>query len=149
MVKRILVPVDFSPRSSAALAFALGLARQSHADVDVLHVLSPGPLASAFDAAKGRPRPHPSAGQVVDARDQMDALVSSMDHHGVHLRQKIAEGDAAAMIVKAAVDDGDDLIVIGPHARSGVVGLLLGSIAKRLLGFSPCPVVTVRVSPYA
>jgi nucleotide-binding universal stress UspA family protein len=145
LFKRILVPVDFSRRSRAALAYAVGLAQGSDASIDVLHVLpAPSGLSVAFDAYSGRPLPHPAAGAIVDARDQMESLFSSVNHGGLHLRQKIEIGDPAATIVRIAVEDADDLIVIGTHGRTGITGFVLGSVAKTLLGCAPCPVVTLR-----
>jgi universal stress protein A len=145
LLKRILVPVDFSGRSHAALVFAVGLAREHRAEIDVVHVL-PGPsgLAVVVDAYSGRPMPHLSAGERVDASERMASLLASVEHEGVTLHQKIEQGDPAATIVRLASEDGDDLIVLGTHGRVGLVDLIMGSVAKRLLSCAPCPMVTLR-----
>jgi nucleotide-binding universal stress UspA family protein len=145
LLKRILVPVDFSGRSRAALSFALGLAREQRADIELLHVLpAAGPLAVTLDAWSGRPMPHAGDGELLDAKEQLEALLSSVDHQGVTMHQKIEEGDAAASIVRIAVEDAVDLIVVGTHGRAGLAGLIHGSVARTLLSCAPCPVLTLR-----
>jgi nucleotide-binding universal stress UspA family protein len=144
-LKRILVPVDFSLRSRAALGYAVALARQTGAEIEVLHVVpAPSHLTVAVDAYLGLPLPHASSTMLSDAQDRMDALVTCLDHAGVIVHQKIEEGDPAATIVQLATDDAHDLIVLGTHGRVGLAELILGSVAKRLITCAPCPVVTLR-----
>jgi nucleotide-binding universal stress UspA family protein len=145
LLKRILVPVDFSGRSKAALGFALGLAKAQGAEIDLLHILpAANRLTVAFDAYAGRPMPHASAGVLTDARERMESLLASVDHQGITIHPKIEEGDPAATIVRVATEEADDLIVLGTHGRVGLADLVMGSVAKRLLSCAPCPVVTVR-----
>ena len=91
-LKRILVPVDFSIRSRAALGYAVGLARATGAEIDVLHVVAaPSKLAVAVDAYSGQPLPHASPALLTDAHARMDALSSCIDHAGVIIHQNIRE----------------------------------------------------------
>jgi nucleotide-binding universal stress UspA family protein len=144
-LKRILVPVDFSIRSRAALSYSVGLARATGAEIDVLHVVpAPGRLSVAVDAYVGLPLPHAASTTLTEARDRMDTLISSVDHSGVTVHQKIEEGDPAAAIVQLASADAHDLIVLGTHGRIGLANLVLGSVAERLITCAPCPVVTLR-----
>jgi nucleotide-binding universal stress UspA family protein len=128
------------------LSYAVGLARGQHADIELLHVLpAAGRLAVAFDALSGRPLPRAGEGTLLDARDQLESLVSSVDHQGLNVHCKVEEGeDAAASIVRIAVEDGVDLIVLCTHGRFGLGALVLGSVARTLLSSAPCPVVTLR-----
>jgi nucleotide-binding universal stress UspA family protein len=144
-VKRILVPVDFSARARAALRYAIGLARISGAELELLHVVPPpSNLAVAVDAWAGWPMPHASVVVLDDARERMAALISCIDHAGVIVHQRIEEGDPAATIVQVATDEAHDLIVLGTQGRVGLAELILGSVAKKLITCSPCPVVTLR-----
>jgi nucleotide-binding universal stress UspA family protein len=47
-------------------------------------------------------------------------------------------------IVKLAVDEGVDLIVMGTHGRGGIERLFLGSVADRIIRTAPCPVTVAR-----
>jgi nucleotide-binding universal stress UspA family protein len=142
MWRRILVPVDFSLRSPAALSFAVDLARQHAAEIELLHVVpAAGRLSVVFDAWSGRPMPHAPESVVLDAREKLESLLSSVDHRAVTVHQKIDEGDPAATIVRLAAEDGADLIVLGARGHDH---FLRGSVAARLWGCAPCPVLTLR-----
>jgi nucleotide-binding universal stress UspA family protein len=143
--ERILVPVDFSPRSRQALRFAVAVARRRGAEIELLHVLAPPSRWDlAFDAYSGRHMPHLSWEDLADPRERMDALMASVDHSGVTLHAKIERGDPAAGIVRVATEDSVDLIVLGTHGRVGVSDWFYGSVAKKLVSCAPCPLVTLR-----
>jgi nucleotide-binding universal stress UspA family protein len=59
---------------------------------------------------------------------------------------QLLRGDAAAEILRATRLVEADLIVIGTHGRTGLVRLLMGSVAEQVLRGADCPVLTVRVS---
>jgi nucleotide-binding universal stress UspA family protein len=144
-LRRILIPVDFSERSTPALQYGLALARTSGAEVDLVHVVpSPGRVATAVDAYLGRPLPHTPEEVVIHARDQLDSLLSSIDHAGIIVHAHVSSGDPAATIVGLAAQLPGDLIVIGTHARSLLGEAALGSVARSLIATAPCPVVTMR-----
>jgi nucleotide-binding universal stress UspA family protein len=144
-LERILIPVDFSERSRAAFRYAVQLARATHAQLDLLHVVpSPTRVRAAVDAYLGRPIPHTPDSVIADARDQLDCFLGSVDHSGLAVHAHVLAGDPASMICEQATEQPDDLIVIGTHGRIGLADLMLGSIAKRIMTCAPCPVVTLR-----
>jgi nucleotide-binding universal stress UspA family protein len=145
-LRTLLVPVDFSLRSRQALRYSVGLARASGAALHVLHVV-PAPSAAhlRLDAVLGRPMPHASEVARAEAERRLAELIEVIPAAGVTLERSIEAGsDAAATIVRVAVELPADLIVIGTHARTGVAEWMLGSVAHRVIGCAPCPVVTLR-----
>ena len=54
------------------------------------------------------------------------------------------QGVAADAIARAARAKRAKLIVMGTHGRTGLTRLLMGSVAERVVGTAPCPVLTVR-----
>lgn len=125
-MKRLLVPVDFTPRSRRALAYACALAAESGADVDVLHV------------THGR-----GSTDILDARADLEALVDSVAHYGITPRLRVDDGDAASVIVRTARDGSYDLIVMATRGHRGLAELLLGSVAHEVITHAGCPVVTL------
>jgi nucleotide-binding universal stress UspA family protein len=141
--KRILVPVDFSDPSTRALRYALAMAGQLGASLDVLHVV-PNPYV---DDPGGLylPLPVTYLDDLMDAaRKRLDGLLDSADRRAPRARAIVKVGDPLRQVVDYARDEAVDLIVLGTHGRSGLAHLFLGSVAERVVRTAPCPVLTVR-----
>ncbi len=148
MVKRILIPVDFSPRSESALAYAVGLARLTGATIDVLHVVpAPTPLTVAFDLYLHRPVGLIEPAELARVDRKLDVLLATADVAGVPITKRVALGSPAATTVRIATEDKHDLVIVGTHGRIGISELMRGSVAKTLVSSSPCPVLTIRDEP--
>ena len=143
-MRRILHPTDFSSASRSAFARALGLARDSRAELIILHVLAP------VIPMMGEGYVPPQTYEAIDAaahkggRRKLDALVTRAKTAGVRARGMLAEGSAHERVVRAAKSLRADLIVMGTHGRSGLARLFVGSVASRVVSAAPCPVMTVR-----
>ena len=75
---------------------------------------------------------------------QLDKLVAKAKAAGARAQGLLLEGTAADAIVRTARSKRADLIVMGTHGRSGLARLFMGSVAERVIGTAPCPVLTVR-----
>jgi nucleotide-binding universal stress UspA family protein len=148
-IKRILVPTDFSPCSSAALDHAAFLAERLDASLEVLHVLEP-PQFMAPEVSMQLPGgPMQTLAQVARAqagRDMERFLAPLRRRTMLPVRQRIELGDPCDVILRLAEGSRYDLIVIGTHGRTGLAHLLMGSIAEKVVRQSSCPVLTVRQS---
>ncbi|MEW6587059.1 MAG: universal stress protein [Nitrospirota bacterium] len=56
----------------------------------------------------------------------------------------VKEGEPHEVITSAAKESEAGIIVMGSHGRTGLKRLLMGSVAERVLGYAPCPVLIVR-----
>lgn len=128
----ILVPVDGSTASLAALDHAAVLARDYNARLEVLHIM---PIED--------PLTEEARAEVQEAMD--DAVGRARRELGNRLATFTKTGDPLVEIVRLATDDRIDLIVIGTHGRIGRLhDLLGGSVAEGVVRNAPCPVLTVR-----
>ena len=75
---------------------------------------------------------------------QLDRLVAKAKAARVRARGVLYEGVAADAIARAARAKRAKLIVMGTHGRTGLTRLFMGSVAERVVGTAPCPVLTVR-----
>src|SRR6516162_78054 len=132
LIRRLLAPIDFSPRSLAALRYAFELAAAIGAEVEVLHVV-PGPseMRSRIDGYLGLPMPHASPESVADARAQLERVVETTPHGGVRARVTVESGDAATAIVRLAAEIPVDMIVMSTRGHRGMAELVLGSVAHK------------------
>ena len=151
MFTRILVPVDFSEPSDAALKYARAVAGKFGASLHLLHVFEPPPyLTGAFspevyiaDAAAVQ------AELMEEARKRLQDRVTPDDRDRHAATADIVVGQSAPVILEYATDKKMDLIVMGTHGRSGMSHLLMGSVAEKVVRAAPCPVMTVRRAPAA
>jgi nucleotide-binding universal stress UspA family protein len=141
-LKTILVPSDFSECSDAALRYGLELARRFDATLHLLHVVQ-DPITQPW-AAEGFSAP---LFEVVDkwqrdAKERLQQAVPAADAGRIVIAATIAW--PYAEILRYAVENNVDLIVMGTHGRGGMSHMLLGSIAEKVVRRAPCPVLTVR-----
>lgn len=149
MWKRLLVPIDFSACSDAALGLAAELARAHGAEVTLLHVsdLPPNLAGEAMITPAGAKDPVRVADYVTrGARERLDVLATDLTARGIAVCTRAVTGDVAHEILRVAEDEAASAIVIGTHGRTGLSHLLLGSIAEKVVRASRVPVVTVRAA---
>jgi universal stress protein A len=141
-VKKILVPLDFSPASQEAFKYALRFAKEFGSHLTLLHVLEPV-LAKSFRA--GSRASAFSEKELVSAEKNLRALLNSAEVSGaVETRSTLRTGIASHEIVEAAKDLDVDLIVIATHGCTGWKHFCIGSTAERVVRAAPCPVLVVR-----
>ena len=142
-IRRILHPSDFSPASRAAFARSVEMAKTNRAELVVTHVLSPVVIPADGYIS---PRVYEQIDRAARAaaRTQLAALVARAKRAGVRARAVVLDGAPHDRIIGAAKAARADLVVMGTHGRTGLARLFLGSVAERVVGRSPCPVMTVR-----
>jgi nucleotide-binding universal stress UspA family protein len=144
-VTRILVATDFSAASGAALALAKALAGRFGASLHLLHVLEDPYVTGAFAADVYAP---PPAGLREswrkNAENTIATLLTEPEVRGLRATTEVTFGPIAGTIVERAAAIGADMIVMGTHGRGGVVHLLMGSVAERVVRTARCPVLTTR-----
>jgi nucleotide-binding universal stress UspA family protein len=81
-----------------------------------------------------------------EGRRMLDTAAEKAKIYGVKIRTEIIEShiSAADAITKYAKEKNADLIVMGTKGRSGMSKALLGSVASKLVTYSPCSVLVVR-----
>ena len=131
-IDHVICPVDLSPCSERALAYAFAWARWYGAEVHVLHVLHvvPMPLAAA-----GVPGVVVTLGQkpLAEVRREVEDHVSSVPNPGVALDVQVFEGDPASIILREVKRYHNAVLIIGSHARRGLERFVLGSVAERII----------------
>jgi nucleotide-binding universal stress UspA family protein len=139
-MQRIVVGVDGSEESKAALRWALDEGRLRGASVRAIYAWAfphmatwPGyvaPVQVNIDALQH------------DAEEFLDSVIAEAKTEGVDVGRTAVEGSAAHVLVEAAA--GADLLVVGSRGHGGFAGLLLGSVSQQCSHHAPCPIVIVR-----
>lgn len=137
MINKVVVGVDFSEASRAALAKASAWAQVFGAPLVAVHVLQP-PAPMLPEAQIALPDP---------------AWLQSMEAHArEHLTQWVGDLPGTALEVKwgspaeelVAFADANSLLVVAQVGHSGIERLLFGSTAARVVKHAPCDVLVVR-----
>jgi nucleotide-binding universal stress UspA family protein len=136
---RIVVGVDGSESSQQALAWAVRQGRLTGAVVQAV---------TAWELPYGTRFPVLMADvdfEQLAVKTVTDAIAKvSADADAVTIRYKVAEGNAAQVLVDASA--GADLVVVGSRGHGGFVEALLGSIGQHCVHHANCPVVVIRGS---
>jgi nucleotide-binding universal stress UspA family protein len=150
-IRKILVPVDFSECSRAALERAVELARELRAEIHLMHAWQPpyevGPFLAQVPVLGPTGR-RTSLAELArrESGHALEKLTAELADAGVVVTGRLEPGSAREAIVHAATGGGYDLVVMGTHGRTGLRHLLLGSVAEWVVRHSAVPVLTVRQS---
>jgi len=74
----------------------------------------------------------------------LQQIVQSVSDRGIRVRSLLAVGEIVRTILRAATDEGVDLIVMSTHGRTGWHRLILGSVAEKVVRHAECPVMKVH-----
>jgi nucleotide-binding universal stress UspA family protein len=136
-IDNILFATDFSKTSSAALPFALSIARKYGSKIFAVHVIPPPPLGN-FPTIEVQALAAQALREAHDDMKHFEPGLASVPHE-----QVLRKGDIWEELSVIAEEEDADLIVLGTHGRAGVSKLLIGSVAERIFRQSLCPVLTV------
>ncbi len=145
--RRILVPLDGSPRAESALPIALRLARSHDAELLLLHVVA---------------RPECSCPGLLDEEDRdleqrlvdrnaraaelyLSGLRDHVAREGLRVRILVrVDGDTRGEILRRVTEEHVDLVVASGHGRGARAELPFGSVVAFLLEHATAPVLIVR-----
>jgi len=138
--KRIVVPTDFTPASSDALAMAIRLARASDGSITLLHAYEPPVYAVGAEVITNR-----------DVSDRVDAAakaalaetVASHANCGVPMKWLVRAGSPEEEILVAAEELDADLVVMATHGPRSARNTL-GSVAENIVRHGRRPTLVVH-----
>lgn len=148
LTQNILVPTDFSKASELALDAAVVLSKQNDAKVTLVHVFNPTAMALGAGGL---------GAMAVETDAELEPAVEKRIHEALTTIREERLGDipdvktalvlsrnAADGIVHYATKEKVDMIIMSTHGRSGLVHLLIGSVAEKVVRHADCPVLTLR-----
>lgn len=140
-LRRILVPVDFTPASVHGLRRAASLAERFGSTVCLLHVVECHPFALNGGPAMMLMKEDEAITR--DATEQLSRL--GREELGPHLpaRPLVRQGKPAREILDAAETLDADLIILAAHKRSALGRVLFGSTADQVMRHASCAVLVI------
>jgi nucleotide-binding universal stress UspA family protein len=133
----ILFPTDGSKYSWYAAEKAIDLAKSYGGALEAISVVDV-PAEFYADA------PKVAEDLVRQAKNYVEDVKKKAEGFGINIKTYVREGEAYQIITDFAKEERVSLIVMGSHGRTGVKRLLMGSVAEKVIGYAPCPVLIVK-----
>lgn len=138
-IESVLCPLDFSETSGLAYDYAQSIAQHYDTPLYLEHIIEPfasvynyTPLRESWDDVRTR-----------EAREHLRRFEVAHRHGERPSEAVVQEGPVPESILQFARKRNVSLIVMGPHERPGIEGML-GSVTERVMRKSGCPVLAVR-----
>lgn len=139
MFKSIVLAVDGSEYSLRAIEYAKSLAENYEANLWLIHVFSHTSDLLGYQDFEKLYAKRKSTGQVV-----LDDAQKKLGSTTFKVHQELLEGSEAEAILMVAKKHQADLIVMGTRGFGAVKGLLVGSVSRKVIHLSTCPVMVVH-----
>ncbi|MFZ0919137.1 MAG: universal stress protein [Candidatus Dormiibacterota bacterium] len=140
MFEKIVVAIDGSPFSDAAIAAAGGLAAKLRADVEVLHV-------HEHDLVPSKAGMSPDLETTEEANVVVAAAIERLKSNGVSANGHVLQSstrDVPRKIIEFTNESGADLIIVGRRGLSSLTGMLVGSVSNKLIHAATVPVMVAH-----
>ena len=141
-MQNVLVPIDFSPATSAAIRMTTAVARAYGSFVRLLHVAPPDPTFA-------HPRSWPQevrdelAKELKTEHDELRALANRLESEGIQTRALLARGEIVDTIVATAHETETDLILLTTRRVAGLAQLRPQGVIRGILRKAPCKILVV------
>ncbi len=135
--KNILLAIDGSRSSEKAAEKAIDLAKDYGGEIKAISVVD---VTDEFMAQA----PEEVEALVKKSKGIVEDVSGRAASEGIKAEGIVREGEADKVITDIAKEQKTDIIVMGSHGRTGLGRFLMGSVAEKVIGRSPCPVLIVR-----
>ncbi len=145
MFKHILLPIDGSELSEAAIQKGIQFAKSINAEVTGFHVILPFHVFTIQTEMLEDTKNQYESESKVHAEQFLGVIKKAAEKAGVRCdTDYVTSNHPYEMIIQAAEKKGCDLIMMASHGRRGVQGLLIGSETQKVLTHTKIPVLVFR-----
>lgn len=142
-MKRIVVPIDYSPYSENAFLTAAAIAARGDATITCINV-----VAANVDWNSLSPEAKAKYPEIIDleaeAKEKLAAFISDHKLKSSSIEAVVGVGVPSEIIVDTANKQKADLIVIGAYGKGYQEGRFIGSNLQRVIRIANCPVLAVK-----
>ena len=145
VIKKILLPTDFSKNAQHAHAFAVELSKKTDAEIMLFHAFeSTIALSDQMAVEKDSDKTIIARDMRKVAQDNLVSLVGTSNKEtGIHHTMLTYEGNVHDEILKVINNEKIDLVIMGTKGKTSDEGVFLGSITKGLLTEASCPILAI------
>lgn len=145
---KIVLAVDGSKFSEAAVQAVIEQARPQDTEIQVLHVVElPSLLVAREMGGYDRALDAVWEAETKQAEALVTKVADRLRSKGLKATSTVEQGDPKSKIIDAASNWPADLIVVGSHGRKGLEHFLMGSVSEAVARHAGCSVEIVRIPP--
>lgn len=144
-LRRIVVATDLSPSAAQILDVVRRLACLEQAHVTLLHVVEPAPLAPPVPGITWRMGAN-LENDIGKAQAELDRLASELRRHGIRSAARVETATDIAGAILRYLREAADLVALTTHGAGGPRGMLIGSVADKVIRGATKPVLVQRPS---
>jgi nucleotide-binding universal stress UspA family protein len=130
---KIVFATDFSEHADHALGYALSLAQEYEAELTLLHVLEDIPPSWDLSAVSA------------DVVERLEKSIPQEARDWCRIKSRLRVGRSYQEIVRFALINGVDLVILGVRGRNALDLALFGSTTHRVIHQAPCPVLAIHI----
>ena len=146
-IKKIMVAVDLTEYSEGLLNYAVRIAESMNAELVVANIINNRDVeAVGMVAAMGYEvnSEHYVSGIKDERRQALNAILAKLSFPADKLRTLLKVGHPVDELLKIAINDNVDMLVMGVKGRTDLENIFIGSVAEKLFRRSPVTVVSYR-----
>lgn len=134
---RILLCADGSRYSAEAVENAILYARKHEGAINVISVVD---LTDEFYALS----PEGADSIILKSQKTVADIIEKARNDGVSAESFVREGEVADKILETATETRASIIFMGSHERTGIMGVFMGSVARKVAMRAECPVFIIK-----
>lgn len=138
--RKILVPLDGSPRAEAALPLALSFAREWDASIYLVRVAPNLPMVTDMPYMT---LTTPADTMTTERRAAQQYLEAKVDELGIQIHTRTYLGPSVDALCRAVEELDITDVVMASHGRTGLMRVIVGSVADELIHRLSCPIIVV------
>jgi nucleotide-binding universal stress UspA family protein len=147
-LEKILVPIDFSDYTSAAIDYAVRIGKLAATHIALLYIIEIPRHQLSPDVYSSSDRVRTTFDDLRDkAHARLESLCQQIRTPGMECTENVRVGIPYEEILGEAEKIAADLIVLGGKGYSAFARILLGSTAEQVVRFARCSVLVARHSP--
>jgi nucleotide-binding universal stress UspA family protein len=146
-VKKILVAVAFSRYTESLLKYATGIAGDTNAELIIANIINSRDVeAVGTIAAMGYEVDSENyvAGIKAERQQKLDQMLKKIAWPAEKVRMVFKVGNPGDQLLKIAIREAVDLIIMGLKGRTDLESVFVGSVAEKVFRRSPVPILSYR-----
>ncbi|MDI9356066.1 MAG: universal stress protein [Chitinophagaceae bacterium] len=145
MIKRIVVPTDFSEEANYALDSAILLAEEYRSSIDLIHIIedNTSSIAKLLGEEDELENPHHLRIKQVVLK-KMEEIIDTNKKFQVEIKPVIEVANKFIKIIDIIKYMNTNLVIMGSKGSDGLEEVFVGSNADKITRYAHCPVITVK-----